>query len=623
MFTKATLNILTINKIVALLAFLFAINCSAQSWTQQMACPGWNNPTSFATGSTDYYYSGGGGSAHDKTAPHVDVCTTSCTWSGINWNTTYSAGQMMTGTTPGCNTYAYDGFQQIPQHDHSFAIMDTNTQAATSGCPKNRDPNTKGSDNVYHLPFVPNIQYNTYDTTPGFVNTNLATSIRIGDDCAAPSHDAAGRSSVALYYHVRPTSENALFFIYYAAVVTAPTHSIDENPAFVIAVEKEKTPGCWVAVSDTLVYAITMSYYMPIESNYNTNGWHNANGGNIKFKDWTRVAINLNNHLYENLRIHVSIGDCFANFHPAYAYVCGECRPMALISRNSTITAPTDLLAYEWAASEYGVSAPICLDPGMHDDYFTFRTLTTASGQPANTAEYQVKGDDFRILYRPNANKIPNIAASPDSIGAMQTFRCRMTTAIDPTKPYSSDLYINIPRSIIPLTVTATVNDSSMGSTIGGGQFEYGEVATVGALPKQGFGFSGWDNGSSNNPYTLTVTQDTVLTALLEPIINIVDTIIINNYIHDTITIHDTVFVGGNEGIDGMVATNTKIFQRNGNIVVEGVAGQLITVYDEIGRTVAVKKDVNNCTIIEAPASGVYHIKIGANIPRRIVLIKE
>ena len=407
----------------------------------------------------------------------VNNCTTNANWSGITWNTTYSAGQMMTGTTPGCNTYAYDGFQQIPDHDHSFAIMYTNTQATTSGCPVNRDPNTRGSDNVFHLPFVPNAQYNTYDTTPGFVNTVLTSSIRIGDDCAAYAHDAAGRSSVALYYHVRPTSENALFFIYYAAVVTAPTHGIDGNPAFVIAVEKEKTPGCWVAVSDTLVYAITIGNNMPVESNYNTNGWHNANGGDVKYKDWTKVALNLNNHLYENLRIHVSIGDCEATFHPGYAYVCGECREMTLnpsgcpagMSSDVTVlSAPRGMLRYQWSASEYGKSDPVTrLNAGGEDDYFTFRTLTMpagtphVAGQPAAGPEdsvfvvgsrrdtvhyydYHVNADDFRILYRPNINKVPHIAASPDSMGNVQVFRCRMTSALDPSKPFDSDLYLNV-----------------------------------------------------------------------------------------------------------------------------------------------------------------------------------
>lgn len=357
-----------------------------------------------------------------------------------------------------------------------FAIMDTNTQAAISGCPRNRDPNTKGTDNVYHLPFVPNRQYNTYDTTPGFINTNLVTSIRIGDDCTGS--DANGQASTALYYYLKPNSQNALFFIYYAVVVTSPTHGPDGNPAFVIAIEKEQTNGCWVAVSDKLVYAVTMDASDPVESDYNVNGWHNNyNGTRVKYKDWTKVAINLNNHLYENLRIHVSIGDCFYNAHPAYAYICGECREMTLedygcpagmSSDVTTISAPRGMLRYEWSASEYGNSEPADrLDPGHEDDYFTFRTLTMpegtphVAGQPAvgpqdsifvvnghrdtvRYCDYHVKPDDFRVIYRPNSARIPNIPASADSMGNRQVFRCQMTTALDPAKPFKTNLYINV-----------------------------------------------------------------------------------------------------------------------------------------------------------------------------------
>lgn len=380
---------------------------------------------------------------------------------------------MTTGTTNNCHTH-YD-LEEIPEHDHMFAIMDTNTQASISGCPRNRDPNTKGTDNIYHLPFVPNRQFNTYDTTPGFINTALATSIRIGDDCTGS--DALGQASTALYYYLKPNSQNALFFIYYAAVVTAPTHSVDANPAFVIAIEKELSNGDWVAVSDKLVYAITIGSNMPVESDYNVNGWHNSNGGDVKYKDWTKVAINLNNHLYEPLRIHVSIGDCAYNAHPAYAYICGECREMTLedygcpagmSSDVTTISAPRGMLRYEWSASEYGKSdPPDRLEPGHEDDYFTFRTLTMPEGTPhvagmpavgpqdsifvvnghrdtVRYCDYHVKPDDFRITYRPNSARTPNIPASADSMGNRQLFRCQMTTALDPDKPFKTNLYINV-----------------------------------------------------------------------------------------------------------------------------------------------------------------------------------
>ena len=269
--------------------------------------------------------------------------------------------------------------------------------------------------------------------------------------------------------------------IYYAVVVTAPTHDVDCNPAFLIAVEHQNSSGNWVALSDTLVYAITIASNMPVESSYNIKGWHNNNSTSsydgVKFKDWTKVVLNLSNHLYENLRVHISISDCCASYHPAWAYICGECREMTLTpsgcpagmsSDVTVLSAPRGMLRYQWSASEYGKSNPVTrLNAGGDDDYFTFRTLTMPAGtphvggQPAvgpedtvyvvgsrrdtiRYCDYHVNADDFRILYRPNPNKTPHIPASADSMGNVQVFRCRMTSALDPSKPFDSDLYLNV-----------------------------------------------------------------------------------------------------------------------------------------------------------------------------------
>ena len=65
--------------------------------------------------------------------------------------------------------------------------------------------------------------------------------------------------------------------------------------------------------------------------------------------------------------------------------------------------------------------------------------------------------------------------------------------------------------------------------------------AVVQATPMSGYQFDHWSNGVTQNPYFLTVTGDTLLTAIFSALQD--DTV----YIHDTITvpyyIHDTVFV--------------------------------------------------------------------------------
>lgn len=427
-------------------------------WSQTTACPGWNNPTNFNTSSSSFYYRGRMG---DKKLEPFNVLTDS---TGMSWaGTILSPSQMSTQAVSGCyNTASGNG--TVPSPNNEFVIMSTTSQS--SGHPVNRDPNTAD-----HLPFVPT-HFNTQDTTPGVVNTNLTHSIRIGDNCAENGNT---EGAAALYYNMFVNTDNALMFIYYACVIQAPGHGVNYDPAFVIRVMQQNASGQWERISDTLAYMIgstpaqgqgitvSSSYggygTMVLEPNYNSNGWHannTANGatGNtssVFYKDWVKVALNLSNLLYQNIRIEIMIADCYGNAHWGYAYVAGECRQMRLLATGcppgmstdvTTIQAPRGMLNYEWSASQWGVAEPVLsLEAGGDNDYFTFRQCASGT-EAAGYSTYHVQASDFRINYRPNAAhiQIPVL----DSIGNQQTFRCRMTSALDPSKPFESDLYVNV-----------------------------------------------------------------------------------------------------------------------------------------------------------------------------------
>jgi subtilisin-like proprotein convertase family protein len=99
------------------------------------------------------------------------------------------------------------------------------------------------------------------------------------------------------------------------------------------------------------------------------------------------------------------------------------------------------------------------------------------------------------------------------------------------------------------------------------------------------------------------------------------DTIYLNHYIFDTIYIHDTVFVDPT-GIDGTEVVNAKIYQRDGQIVVECADGNTVTLYDVNGRMLATKQDDYTAMRFEVPASGTYLVKIGNFAARRVVVIR-
>ena len=426
-------------------------------WSQSTACPGWNNPASFtSTGSSgDYKYEGFLGYTDCSKAPNVKTAET-----GINWTGgTVVAGQMAT------KTVSTGGDCATVTSNKPYVIYNATDKIGSH--PVNRDPMTEDE-----LPFVPT-DFNTSEDD-GQVPTALTRSVRIGDACGRPGDDV---NANGLRYSMYVTEQNAMLFIYYAAVIESPgfsySHGLKEDPAVIIRVMKQNSAGKWVQASpnnpnsqtdsDTLAYMVSStSKSMGGTVEDGKGGWHACSvspddGGwwgdySIYWKEWTKVAINLSGLLYENVRIEVMISDCCWTQHFSYAYVCGECRPMTIRNNGcpagmatdvATLAAPRGLDNYVWFASEYGVSEPAnnC-EPGKDNAYFTFRQLTPDEGKEADSAYiYKVQASDFKVT---KSGMSAGSTVTVDSVGPTQTFRCTMTSALDPAKPFKTNLYVNV-----------------------------------------------------------------------------------------------------------------------------------------------------------------------------------
>ena len=464
------------------------------TWNQNTACPGWNNPVNFNNTIGGLGYSGQSGIvSNTRQCPNVLTSAT-----GVNWTTNYTGSQMDTVRSYSDNDSCFQT-SLLPNPDRLFLIIDD-----TVGTDSNTGNN---------LPFVPTHFNNMDDTTiPLEYRTHLTRSIRIGDACAGCNGDSSG--AVSLTYTMRVTPSNALLYLYYAIVAESPNHGMQNDQNVIIRVMRKLPSGNWCQISDTLAYYITTTINVarcpcmaPITIQpQDMQGWHLHN--NVVYKDWERVGINLSNYLYDSLQIQVMVTDCADNNHYAYAYVCGECRPLEIrLTRDSigylALSAPQFFLSYRWDVSEYGYfSFPWEI---IYDyNYATWRTLSMDN---PNGYCYQVQHDDFRITRR----RVYGYSTSIDSIGDMQTFRCAMTSALDPSKPSVNFLYINV--EIPPLQLSVTTNDSTYGSVTGSGTYAYPYNTNISAIPNYGYHFTQWNDSVTDNPRTIILTQDTTFTA--------------------------------------------------------------------------------------------------------------
>ena len=182
--------------------------------------------------------------------------------------------------------------------------------------------------------------------------------------------------------------------------------------------------------------------------------------------------------------------------------------------------------------------------------------------------------------------------------------------------------------------------------------------AVLNAVPANGYRFDHWSTGSTDNPYTLTVTNGTVIVAYFEEIPTPTYTVTVsadnpasgsvtgggvfeegttititatpaNGYRFDhwstgstanpytlTVTSNMTIIgyfvANGSQGIDEVVEGDIHISVSDGHINVEGVAEKEVQVYDITGRM------VQNRSL----PSGVYIVKIGTLAAHKVVVMR-
>ncbi|MCR4659115.1 MAG: leucine-rich repeat protein [Bacteroidales bacterium] len=215
----------------------------------------------------------------------------------------------------------------------------------------------------------------------------------------------------------------------------------------------------------------------------------------------------------------------------------------------------------------------------------------------------------YTLTVRSNDESIGTVSGSNEyyyldtaEISATATFHHHLVRWSDGSRDevrnyvITRDTYLTAQFAIDTHRVTIASSDETQGLVYGNevfsqgiGDFAYGTVATVMAVPNEGHHFVHWSNGSISNPYTFPVLEDIDLVA---------------------------EFAVGNEGIDGVAGDNARIKVLRDEIVIEGNEGMPVRIFDTAGQLISKDKKTG-----PLPA-GVYMVQIGDFPAHKVVVVR-
>lgn len=408
----------------------------------QSACPGFHNPSNFNSSPTAI------GSWSARVGDRVNNNTSGSTGSNvlstcsrankppIKGNANITSSTYYSGNCPhrcgSCNHCTlFDG------HDQRFRIY----TAADAGLDQFTINNGQGMQRIPE---------------------GHTTSIRLGDmratgQCVSNiNNNGNDKGAEALFYTMKVTPMNSLLFIDYAIVACRYTHSPAEAGEFLIRVcGKNNTTNQWnnFPLNDSLWFnvpapAIGGTLPAPWVEGL-PGGPAGATTCGYCYKPWTRVAVSLIDYIYDSVRVEMYTSDCVYDVDPIYAYIAGDCQPMQITTSGcpagesnsvDTLRAPEGLISYTWYVSASGYSGNTSNTEFMNS--LPFRQVQAQSASNM----YIARTNDFIVTQGENIG---------DTVG-IQTYKCVMTSAMDPQKPFQSVVYATVSNTkpIISATLT-------------------------------------------------------------------------------------------------------------------------------------------------------------------------
>ena len=143
----------------------------------------------------------------------------------------------------------------------------------------------------------------------------------------------------------------------------------------------------------------------------------------------------------------------------------------------------------------------------------------------------------------------------------------------------------------IQYIITVTPAELGMGTVSGGGIFYLGDTAYINATPYDGYRFSHWMDGNTQNPRIVIVSGYEQFIAFFEQ--------------------------DNQHSIDNIASEGVKIYSHGNNIVIEGYDGEDALVYDVMGRVIH-HGHVDGT--INVNSMGVYMVKVGKYPARKVIV---
>lgn len=403
------INIINMNatKLIRNTLLLCALAMAGNSALAQAAidyCKGLKNPTSFVITTAN-------NPAHAQwygfTGSKSEVTSTCDAWGMNVSNTQIAAAQLATQSSgSSCTTTSSVDINGQSDQMKRFVVKGTGTDPATS---------------------------NRLSYTPP--DPSYTSSIRLGNYCG-------GQEAEVICYQLDVRPENSLIFIWYALSLQNGQHSTAANPEFGIVIEK-KVGSNWVRVGGNQLCYMRPTPATPgtdVTPFYRgaTGTQTNATYAENIYLPWNKVAISLNDYLYETIRIKVGAGDCAYSAHYGCAFIAGECQSMEIKTSGcpagatsivDTLRAPEGLSNYVWYKSAQGSEGITSLFAVPDDINFIQISPSTSTD---NT--YLCRLSDFMLTE----------GSRPGEYTNEQIFRCDMTSYMNPDYPVLSKVYVRV-----------------------------------------------------------------------------------------------------------------------------------------------------------------------------------